>query len=194
MRRAAVISETVPGTRRAVAFILFLCLLVGATPVRAQDLFGFLRLIFQPPAPVPTYQPYDYRYAPGVERPVIRRRPKPVVSNELPKIPPVPKAPGEVSNPVPDLLSDSTLRRGDMVMFPDGLRVFIGTEGGQHKLADFQPLARNGKSASADARKLLATFQPGSNAAWSASGLKLTGKLAVSGDVQRTGSVARSHR
>jgi hypothetical protein len=162
--------------------------------VRAQDFFGFFRIFLPPVAAVPTYQPYDYRNVPDFERPVIRRRPKPVVSSEPPKVPAAPKAPGEVTNPVPALLSDSTLRRGDMVMFPDGLRVFTGSEGGQHKLSDFQPLARNGKSASADTRKLLATFQPGSNAAWSASGLKLTGKLAVSGDVQRTGSVTRSGR
>ena len=195
MWRLAVSDVTVLVHRRAVAPALCICLLVSATPVRAQDFFGgLLRLFSLPVAPIPTYQPYDYRNAPDFKRPVIRRRPKPVVSSEPPKMPPVPKAPGEVSNPVTDLLSDSTLRRGDMVMFPDGLRVFTGREEAQHTLADFEPLARSGKSARLEVRKLLATFQPGSNAAWSAHGLKLSGKLAVSRDVQRTGSVGRSGR
>jgi hypothetical protein len=177
-----------------VAPVVFLSLLASASPVRAQDFFGGLLRLFAPPAPVPTYQPYDYRNAPDFERPVVRRRPKPVVASEPPKMPPVPKAPGEVANPVPDLLADSTLRRGDMVMFPDGLRVFTGRDGAQHTLSDFEPLARAGKSASPETRKLLTTLQPGSNAAWSANSVKLPVKLAVSRDAQRTGSVGRSAR
>jgi hypothetical protein len=45
----------------------------------------------------------------------------------------------EVTNPVPDLLTDSTLRRGDIVMFPEGPRVFNG-QGSKHALTDFVPV------------------------------------------------------
>src|SRR5215213_1479600 len=184
MRRLAVTVPTVSENRCIGMSTLLLSLLVGAAPARAQDFFGLFRL-FSPP-PVPTYQPYDYRSVPNFERPVVRRRPKPVVANDGPKPPPVPKAPGEVTNPVPELLADSTLQPGDMVMFPDGLRVFTGRPGSPHTLADFEPAARAGRTVSPATRKLLATLPPGSNPAWSAESL---GRLAVVSRASTTGSV-----
>ena len=89
-------------------------------------------------------------------------------------------------NPVPELLADSTLQPGDMVMFPEGLRVFSGRPGNQHTLADFEPVARAGRSVSPATRKLLATLPPGSNPAWSAESL---GKHAVVSRASTTGSV-----
>jgi hypothetical protein len=38
------------------------------------------------------------------------------------------------------VLSDPTLRPGDIVMFPDGPKVFAGTSGSSHKLSSFQEI------------------------------------------------------
>jgi hypothetical protein len=142
-------------------------------------------------APVPAYQPFDDRSVPGFERYRLRPRPKPIRLEQPPTPVPVkPKAPGEVANPVPDLLTDSTLRPGDLVMFPDGLRIFTGRPGSQHALADFRPASRAGKSISPATRKLLAAFPPGVNPAWSAEN---SSKLAVS-RIETTGSVGRAGR
>jgi len=40
-----------------------------------------------------------------------------------------------------DLLKDVTLRSGDAVMLPEGLRIFTGDSSGPHSLDDFQPIA-----------------------------------------------------
>ena len=171
--------------------LLVLPLIVSAAPAGAQDFFGLFRL-FSQPVPVPTYQPYDYRTLPQFERPFVRRRPKPVEKDEaLGKTPPVPKAPGAITNPVPELLADSTLQPGDIMMFPDGLRVFTGRAGNQHTLADFEPVARAGRTVSPATRKLLATLPPGTDPAWSAETL---GKLAVVSRASTTGSVRRRAR
>jgi hypothetical protein len=103
-----------------------------------------------------------------------------------------PKTIGEVSNPVPALLSDKTLRPGDFVVFPDGLRVFRGQPGNRHKLADFQKLGGT-KRLTASERRLLAIVV-GQNDAWSAEGAK-PGKVAESRrEVDATGSTRRSRR
>jgi hypothetical protein len=188
MWRLTVKVSTVSKSRCFGICALLLPFLVGAEPARAQDFFGLFRL-FSPPAAVPSYQPYDYRSVPSFERPIMRRRPKPVVASDVQKPAPVPKAPGEVTNPVPELLADSTLQPGDMVMFPDGLRVFTGRPGSRHTLADFEPVARAGRTVSPAIRKLLATLPPGSNPAWSA---ESRGKLAVMSRVGTTGSVRRT--
>jgi hypothetical protein len=177
--------------RPVVMLATTLPLFLGATPARAQDFFGLFRLFSQPVVSVPTYQPYDYRTVPEFERPTTPRRPR-IVEQPAIKMPSKPKAPGEVTNPVPELLADSTLRRDDMVMFPDGLRVFTGREGAQHALSDFEPLTR--KTGQPETRKLLATFQPGQNAAWSAEGLKPTGKLATNRTIEQAGTVGRTGR
>jgi hypothetical protein len=164
---------------------------MSVVPAQAQDLFGFLRVLFRPVAPVPSYQPFDYRSVPALERYRLRPRPK-AIRLEQPATPmPVkPKVPGEVANPLPDLLTDSTLQRGDLVMFPDGLRVFTGQLGSQHALADFKPVSPAGKSVSPATRKLLATFPPGVNPAWraeSSSMLAVVGRVGTTGSVRRTG-------
>jgi hypothetical protein len=103
-----------------------------------------------------------------------------------------PKPLGEIANPVPALLADSTLRPGDMVMFPDGLRVFTGKPGGAHKLADFKPLAQAGKYLSRATRKLVAHLLPAENIAWNTDAVRSGGKLAANtDDVLATGSVKR---
>jgi hypothetical protein len=100
---------------------------------------------------------------------------------------------GEIDNPVPALLADSTLRQGDMVMFPDGLRVFAGRAGGPHKIADFKPVAQAGKLLSPETRKLVRHLLPSENVAWSTDAVRSRNKLAVNADdVATTGSVTRS--
>jgi hypothetical protein len=168
---------------------------IGAAPARAQDLFGFFRL-FSRPAPAPAYQPFEFRSDPLPERPrpKARPRPKPAPSEQtVIKMPDKPKAPGEIENPFPALLADSTLQPGDMVMFPDGLRVFTGRPGGAHRLADFKPVAQAGKAISRATRKLVAGLHPGENVAWSTDRAKAGGKLAANTpDVETTGSVKRT--
>jgi hypothetical protein len=177
--------------RRATALALLVPVTLSAAPASAQDLFGFLRLFSSPIAREPVYQPYELRALPEFERRTIRRRPK-VVRAEPPKIPIKPKAPGEVTNPVPELLADSTLRRGDIVMFPEGPKVFNGQPGTQHALTDFVPVARAGSVVPQSTRKVLASLRPDWNAAWSTERSTAGGKLAENTrDVETTGGVNR---
>jgi hypothetical protein len=79
-----------------------------------------------------------------------------------------------------------------MVMFPDGLRVFTGRPGEQHKLADFKPLAQAAKHLSRATRKLVAHLLPAENVAWNTDAVRSGGKLAANtDDVSTTGSVNR---
>ena len=177
---------------RFVRFVLALLATVPL-PAQAQDPFGFFRP-FAPPAAPPLVQPFGYEPAPLVRpRPKLRPRPKPAPVQEVEvKKPEKPRSPGESTNPVPELLADSTLRPGDMVMFPDGLRVFTGKPGETHKLADFQPVSQAGRTVASSTRKLATSLRPGLNAAWSADGVRSGGKLAVNTkDVETTGSVRR---
>jgi hypothetical protein len=171
-------------------------LAIVAVPAHAQGLFDFLRGLSQPVAPAPVPQPYGVQPDPFGAQPRYkpRPRPKPVAVEETEVKKPVqPRHPGEMENPFPILLADSTLRAGDMVMFPDGLRVFTGQPGDRHKLSDFKPLAQAGKSLSRETRKLVANLRPGENVAWSAESVKTRGKLAANTkDVEITGSVKRA--
>ena len=173
------------------ALALLVPLTLSASPARAQDVFGFLRLFSSPIAREPVYQPYELRALSDLERRTIRRRPK-VVRADPPKIPIKPKAPGEVTNPVPELLADSTLRRGDIVMFPEGPKVFNGQPGTQHALTDFVPVSRAGGIVPHHTRKVLASLRPDWNAAWSTERSPQGGKLAENTrDVETTGGVNR---
>jgi hypothetical protein len=177
---------------------LALPLAISTVPAQAEGLLsGFFRAFSQPaaPAPPPTFEYQPDPFADQVQHKA-RPRPKPVaVEQPEVKKPVEPRRPGEMDNPFPALLADSTLQPGDMVMFPDGLRVFVGRSGGQHKLADFKPLAQAGKALPRSVRKLVADLLPSQNPAWSAEGLKSGGKLAANTkDVETTGSVKRARR
>jgi hypothetical protein len=166
---------------------------ISPAPAHAQDIFGFFRALSQRPAPIPTYQPFEYRSR-TPERRRSRARPKttPVEQTETKK-PVEPRTPGDMDNPVPALLADSTLQAGDLVMFPDGLRVFTGRVGIQHTMADFKPLAQAGKSLSRATRKLVAHLLPGENPAWSMDSLKSGNKLAANTkDVETTGGLKQA--
>lgn len=177
------------------AVALILPSAIGAIPAQAQDLFGFFRAFSQPATPAPAPQSFGYQPDPEFERPrrKARRRPKPVAVEQPEVRKPIELKPmGEIDNPVPALLADSTLRRGDMVMFPDGLRVFAGRPGGQHKLTDFKPVAQAGMLLSRETRKLVKHLLPAENVAWSTDAVRSGDKLAVNtDDVSSTGSVNR---
>ena len=115
---------------------------------------------------------------------------KTVVDEPSPKITRDPKTIGEISNPLLALLADETSRPGDMVVFPDGVRVFRGKPGSRHQLPVFVKLT---DTASSD-RKLVARIVIGQNPAWSFE----TGqpsKLAKSDqDVDETGSTRKAGR
>ncbi|MBA1156021.1 hypothetical protein [Microvirga mediterraneensis] len=179
------------------ALALIVPVAVGSVPAQAQGIFAFLQALTQPAAaPPPPPQSFGYQADPSLERSYqkARPRPKPVVLEQPENKKPVePKPIGEIANPVPALLADSTLRPGDMVMFPDGLRVFTGRPGGPHKLTDFKPLAQAGKHLSRETRKLVAHLLPAENVAWNTDSVKSSGMLAANtNDVSTTGSVNRS--
>ncbi|MBS7455324.1 hypothetical protein KHP60_23795 [Microvirga sp. 3-52] len=169
--------------------------LISVVPAQAQGIFGLFRAFSQPAAPTPSPQPFEYQPNPALEQPrrKTRPRPKPVAVEQVETKKPVePKPVGEITNPVPALMADSTLRPGDMVMFPDGLRVFTGKSGGPHKLTDFKPLTQAGKHLSRATRKLVAHLLPGENIAWNTDVVRTGGKLAANtDDVSTTGSVNR---
>jgi hypothetical protein len=176
--------------------VLILPFALSAMPAQAQGIFGLFRAFSQPAAPTPPPQSLEYQPDPAVGPPrrKARPRPKPVAVEQVEiKTPVEPKPVGEIANPVPALLADSTLRPGDMVMFPDGLRVFAGKPGGPHKLADFKPLAQADKYLSRATRKLVAHLLPAENVAWNADAVRSGGKLAAnSDDISTTGSVNRA--
>ena len=179
---------------RLLTVALILPLAISAVPAQAQGIFGLFRAFSQPTPPAPPPQSFGYQPDPGFEQPrrKARPRPKPVVMEQLEVKKPIePKPMGEIANPVPALLADSTLRPGDMVMFPDGLRVFTGKPGGSHKLTDFKPLAQAGKHLSRATRKLVQHLLPSENIAWNTDAVRSGGKLAANtDDVTTTGSVS----
>src|SRR4051812_15535289 len=69
--------------------------------------------------------------------------------------------PARIENPLTKLLADRTLRPGDIVVFPDGPRVFKGRVGTHHAISDFARL-----SASEIAGPITA-LRVGVNDAWS---------------------------
>jgi hypothetical protein len=183
------------GWRRSwrVCVLSLIPVVLGATPVRAQDFFGLFRLLFSPPPGGPVYRPYEYRRPPEFERRYIPRRL--ARADEPSTKPPIkPRPLGEVSNPVPELLADRTLRRGDMVMFPDGLRVFAGRPGAQHSMADFVPAARSLDGAHPSTRRLIANIRPGWNGAWAEKKTASGALAAKSLDVDATGAVSGARR
>ncbi len=174
---------------------MLLPLAIGAVPAQAQGLFDFLRGLSQPVPTAPAPEPVDAQSNAFDDRPRRKRpaQPKPAPVEVLQVKPPVePRPIGEIDNPFPALLADSTLQPGDMVMFPDGLRVFTGRVGSRHKVSDFTPLAQAGKVVSRETRKLVSKLRPGENLAWSADADRSRGKLAdLTKDVATTGSVKR---
>jgi hypothetical protein len=97
---------------------------------------------------------------------------------------------GEVENPLPKLLTDATLRDGDIVVFPDGPRVFKGRPSDKHELADFAPITRANVPSST--RKSLMAMQIGPNTGWSDDVMRQSKTAAR--DIEATGSVKKRTR
>ncbi len=184
-----------------------------ATPASAQDLFGFLRLLSLPrseappaPGPAAAEAPVEAPAAMPSPKaaPKARPRPTPVrlaappakarpkaaavaTAQPRPRMPGKARPEGEIANPVPALLTDNTLRSGDLAMFPTDLRVFTGRPGTRHALSDFAPLPRAGKTLAPATQRLAAGLRPGWNAAWDAGAARPVGRLAAAfKDVETT--------
>ena len=157
-----------------------------ATPAFAQGLLALFGIESAPPPPryydhrvLPTVPPAEISVPRAIRRaprpkpefvrlpPAETKRPevKPEVKFEAPPKIIAPKPMGEVDNPLPKLLADATLRDGDIVIFPDGPRVFRGRIGPKHQMDDFAPVTTT--NVAAGTRKLLAAMKIGPNSAWS---------------------------
>ncbi len=129
--------------------ILLSSLLFCASAVQAEGLLEFLFGSRRPPATQPFWSdrvsrqptvaslpagsippgqrnPYMDTYAPGAEP-----------SSKPEKVPPPPVGKG----PLGPFLYDTTLRAGDVVVTTQGLYVFRGGGGQEHRVGDFIPLA-----------------------------------------------------
>jgi hypothetical protein len=178
------------------------------TPALSQGileaLFGFRS---NPPpqfyAPAPRVSPYgvngyvrrrEMRRSEPIAQSKYARLPREQVKSPVQGDPPTPFKPrpiGEVENPLPKLLTDSTLRDGDIVVFPDGPRVFRGSPGRKHQLTDFVGITQ--RSVAPSTRKVLAAMKIGPNDAWSADVTGASKKVATT-DVETTGSVTGRKR
>ena len=172
-------------SRTLLRFALWLPVSASLTPAYAQQVFSYYNQpapVYLPglPAPPPNSQHLRVlpRAIPQQElRPLeLNVRPR-ALPESGPRIRPPPKTqpekPPQVArkarpmdekvNPLPLLLRDDTLRPGDMVMFPDGLRVFSGPPGGKHTIHDFVAAA---KKLSRSALASLKRLQPSTNDSW----------------------------
>ncbi|MEH3144510.1 MAG: hypothetical protein PGN34_04000 [Methylobacterium frigidaeris] len=148
-----------------------------AAGVKAADgdgLDAFFRGFFAQPAPVaapvPAYgQPDPYQWAPRsrVSAKVRKHRPRiryvALPKAEAPKPPPRPvaAAPGEKPDIRAALLRDPTLRPGDIVVLPEGPRVFRGdADAAQHRMSDFEDVRRSTAVNAKTRRDLLAMTTP----------------------------------
>lgn len=141
------------------------------------------------PASAPAYYPSALREAP---------RPQIISLPSAPRVmkPATPPDPSKRDNPLVGILRDPTLRYGDVVVFPDGPRVFRGEGGGRHSPQDFVSV-KAAKDMAPAARKTLLAMPIGENNAWSADLSARSAQVARSGkvaralvDVETTGSVA----
>jgi hypothetical protein len=102
------------------------------------------------------------------------------------------KAAAIPANPHLALMTDPTLRFGDIVIFPGGPRVFQGRPGNRHAMSDFVPFAK-AKGLTKTDRRYLTALRTGVNDAWSEA--SENSKIARNtGDVETTGSIAKRQR
>jgi hypothetical protein len=130
-------------TRASAALLGTATVLLAATPVGAQN---FFEALFGPPRapaylPAPFFRPFG---TPPQRRKVVSRPAE--LKHEAAPVPQMPKEakPARVTPDaelVSSLLGDPTLRKGDIVVFPDGPRVFKGNGTfASHTMGDFEDL------------------------------------------------------
>jgi hypothetical protein len=202
-------SEPTLATTRRSARAIHLSALAGAAitvgavigwPGRAED-SGFWDVIRSMSRSYDSFAPSPYwgelRAARRAARQARRAAPAKTQLVRLPEQPaPVLKAadPTQRPNPLATLLRDPTLRKGDIVMFPDGPRVFRGEPGTRHAAADFVA-APKAKDLAKSTRKILAGLPVGENSAWSSDAITAKGRLAQgAADVETTGAVSAKSR
>jgi hypothetical protein len=121
--------------------------------------------------------------------PKTRAEPQVVRLPEQPAVPLKPADPAKRANPLVTLLADPTLRKGDIVVFPEGPRVFVGRPGTQHAMTDFVAVSRD-KDMAKSTRNALAALPIGENNAWSSTAAVARGQLAQGApDVETTGAL-----
>ena len=176
-------------------------LAAALAPLRAQDGDSVYAALFQsllqqerfehvaPRTPRNYYSPYvlDHRFRRRPHRTVREKHEFRKIETAKPRE--APKARDIPSNPHLALMTDRTLRAGDIVMFPDGPRVFQGEPGDRHALADFVPFAKAKGLTKAD-RKYLTALRTGVNEAW-VEGSADTKMARNTRDVETTGSVSK---
>jgi hypothetical protein len=125
-------------------------------------------------------------------RPSIRRATRPSIEREAPKpqVAAKPPDPATRENPLAALLNDRTLRPGDIVIFPDGPRVFKGAPGQRHAVLDFVKLPA-AKGVPNSTRSVLAKVSVGDNDAWRSDLRAAKEQVAQTApDVQTTGTIS----
>jgi hypothetical protein len=95
------------------------------------------------------------------------------------------------ANPHLALMADPTLVPGDIVIFPDGPRVFQGKPSKRHAASDFVPFGEAKGLSKAD-RKYLTALRTGVNDAWAEDAPDT--KMARNTDVETTGSVSKNRK
>jgi hypothetical protein len=85
-----------------------------------------------------------------------------------------------------DIMADNSLRKGDAVMTPSGIRVFIGQSGDRHEPENFKKPAEV-KGLSKSARRGLAGLEPGDSASSGSSGIvtgrSVNGRAITAGEI-----------
>jgi hypothetical protein len=137
---------------RAAGFAVAACL-VFTFPLSAANA-GFFDFLFAPLHPAPVQPSYSDQYnaQPRTKR-VAAHRPKVVVA----RMHPGRDSHGNHVAPhtVVGLMDDESLRNGDVVMTPDGLRVFTGSSGGHHNDDDFAKITETEGLSKAELSTLL---------------------------------------
>jgi hypothetical protein len=172
--------------------------LASLAPLRAQDadgvyaaLFHSLRQQERPAEPehriAPAPPPSAFHRFPRRPRQTVREKKRDFKKIESAK--PVPKPAQIPANPHLALMTDPTLLAGDIVIFPDGPRVFRGQPGDRHAMSDFVPFAKAKGLTKAD-RKYLAALRTGVNDTWVV-GSDATKVAQKARDVETTGSISK---
>jgi hypothetical protein len=160
------------------------------SPATAED-SGFWEVIrSQAPvratAPSPGFSVVLPAALPAAPRPQIVRLPSPTAAKA------VPPDPDKRENPLAGLLRDPTLRYGDIVMFPNGPRVFRGEPGSRHSPDDFAPVS-TARDLAPSTRKIVLAMPVGENGAWTSQIAGGRGRVAQRlPDVHVTGSLGKT--